>query len=426
MELVKKKIFWVIGLTVLVAVSGLAYFRFARNGAAPAPLYKTVAAAKKHIVGKVTASGTLSATVTVQVGTQISGRVQSLNADFNSVVKKGQVVAKIDPLLFQAAANQASANYLAAKASLVRTKAQAVDADRQLARTKALKEQGLASQQELETSETNVSVMHASIDVASASMAQAGAALSQAQANLSYTTIVSPIDGIVISRNVDVGQTVAASLQAPVLFTIAEDLKKMQVDTNISEGDVGRLAAGMDASFTVDAFPGQRFRGKIFQIRNAAQTVQNVVTYDAVLHVDNADLKLRPGMTANATIVYAERDDALSIPNAALRFRGPVDLSASPSASGSARRVKPGTSSDGVVVDLRRIWVQRAGVLTEARVRLGLSDGTSTEVLDGDVAEGDLVIIDLVGPAGGASASSGSPVLGGGGGGNSPLRRTGL
>jgi HlyD family secretion protein len=429
---VKKKIGWIIGIVVVVA-GVLAYWRYGRGPATPPIQYKTAAVAKRRIVGKITASGTLSATVTVQVGTQVSGRIQSLNVDFNSAVKKGQVIAKIDPLLFQAAVQQASANYLSAKASLVRAKAQALDADRQYARLKTLKDQGLASQQDLETGETNAAVAKASIDVAQAALAQSAASLNQAQTNLSYTTIVSPIDGTVISRNVDVGQTVASSLQAPVLFTIAEDLKKMQVNTNIAEGDVGRLQSGMDSWFTVDAFPGQRFRGKISQIRNAAQTVQNVVTYDAVIDVDNADLKLRPGMTANATITYAEKDDALAVPNAAMRFKAPVELTGGASASASgARTGRPrgsaaaggsGRPGFGDAIDTRTIWVLRGNQPVSIQVQLGLSDGTNTEVVKGELAEGDQVIIDATVTGAKASAAPAGGGGGMGGGGGSPLRR---
>ena len=202
--------------------------------------------------------------------------------------------------------------------------ASALNADKQFARTKALKDANLAAQADLDTAEANVATTHAAIDGAKAQLAQASAQLNTAQVNLSYTSIISPIDGVVISRSVDVGQTVAASLSAPTLFTIAQDLTKMQVDTNVSEGDVGRLQVDMKTFFTVDSFPGQRFVGTIRQIRNSATTLQNVVTYDAVIDVDNSDLRLRPGMTANVTIVYDERRDALAVSNAALRFRPPA------------------------------------------------------------------------------------------------------
>jgi HlyD family secretion protein len=279
---------------------------------------------------------------------------------------------------------------------------------------KSLFDQNLASAADLQTATTNLAVNKAAVDVAKASVEQAAASLNQAQVNLAYCSIYSPIDGTVISRSVDTGQTVAASLSAPTLFTIAEDLKKMQVNTNISEGDVGRLEAGMAAYFTVDAFPGQRFRGKISQIRNAAQTVQNVVTYDAVIDVDNGDLKLRPGMTANVTITYAQRDEVLAVPNAALRFRPPPEVasaasahptpsgsaatsassgSADPAPSGSARRSR-GRGSADTSNDPKPVWVLRGGVATVVQVKLGLTDGSYTEVTDGDLHEGDQVVLD--------------------------------
>src|SRR5271169_5532959 len=312
-----------LALAIGLVAAGVGYWQYSLRHKAPEVTYKTAPVERRNIVARVTASGTLSAIVTVQVGTQVSGRIQKLFADFNSTVTKGELVAKIDPALFEASVQQAQANYMAAKAGVITAQASALAADKQYDRTKALHDQNLAAQADLDTAEANVATSHSAIEAAKAALAQALASLHQAQVNLSYTSIVSPIDGVVISRTVDVGQTVAASLSAPTLFTIAQDLTKMQVDTNVAEGDVGRLEVGMKTFFTVDSFPGQRFLGKIRQIRNSATTVQNVVTYDAVIDVDNSDLKLRPGMTANVTVIYAQRDNVLSIPNAALRYRPP-------------------------------------------------------------------------------------------------------
>lgn len=397
-RLARRALPWLVAVTVLVG-GVFVYLRWSQSHAAPAVEYKTAPADKRKIVGKVTASGTLQALVTVQVGTQVSGRIQKLFVDFNSPVKKGDAIAKIDPQMFAASVAQAHASYDAAKASVEQANAKQADAQLTADRTHALAAQSLASAIDVQAADTAVTVAKANVDAAKASLEQAKAQLDLAQVNLSYTDIVSPIDGVVISRNVDVGQTVAASLQAPVLFTIAEDLKKMQVNTNIAEGDVGRLQPGMPTSFTVDAFPGQRFKGKVSQIRNAAQTVQNVVTYDAVIDVENDDLKLRPGMTANVTINYETRDDALALPNAALRFRPPPGMvagasgGASASGSGSAdggggRR---GPRDDG---DSRTVWVMRAGVAAPVTVKIGLSDGTVTEITGGDLAAGDLVVTD--------------------------------
>jgi len=377
---------------LLVAGGGLAYWRYRKAHAPPPVTYQTAQVSRRRIVGRVTATGTLLATVTVQVGTQVSGRIQRLFVDYNSPVKKGQIVAKIDPLLFQAAVEQAKANYGSSKASLESATAQALMADKQYAREQTLQKDNLASQQDVDTAQTNASVAHAQVEVAKASLAQASAALHQAQTNLNYTDIISPIDGTVISRSVDVGQTVAASLQAPVLFTIAEDLRRMQVNTNISEGDVGRLEQGMPASFTVDAYPGQRFNGTISQIRNAASTVQNVVTYDAVVDVDNSDLRLRPGMTANVTVVYAERKDVLAVPNAALRFRPPSEAAAPPASAGADHRHRD--AGAGAPSDSKTIWVPDGVGVKSATIRIGLTDGSYTEVLDDGLAEGAEVVVD--------------------------------
>ncbi|MFO0675978.1 MAG: efflux RND transporter periplasmic adaptor subunit [Polyangiaceae bacterium] len=455
----KKIALWIL---VVSACAGIGVFawHWRETHAEPPFTWKTATLEKHAIKAKVTASGTLQATVTVQVGAQVSGRIQSINVDFNSTVKKGQLIAKLDPQLLQAAVEQSNANFLSAKANMTKAKAQEKDAELVLARTKQLAEQSLASAADLQTATTALSVASASTEVAKASLSQATASLHQAQVNLSYSDIFSPIDGTVISRAVDVGQTVASSLQAPVLFTIAEDLRKMQVHTSVAEGDVGRLIAGMDASFTVDAFPGQTFKGKVFQIRNAAQTVQNVVTYDAVIDVDNSDLKLRPGMTASVTVTYAERDDVLSVPNAALRFRMPTEAitafglpSASPSNprgaptdgtprpdgtqrhpgrmaamadggapmradTGDAGTDKPVMSKEAFreSVTRRTIYVLRNGKPEAVQVTSGLSDGTVSELLRSELAVGDQVVVDVSMPgkpsSAGGAPSGGAPRMG--------------
>ncbi len=393
---------------LVLAIGAGGYFGYRRYAATRSPIepeYKVATASKRRIVGRVTASGTLQAVVTVQIGSQVSGRIQHLYADFNSPVKKGELIAKIDPQLFAASVAQASANYSAARANVAQAQAKLSDAQLTRARVQGLAAQQLATGVDVQAAETALAVSTAALDVSKASLLQAQAQLELARVNLSYTSIVSPIDGVVISRSVDVGQTVAASLQAPVLFTIAEDLRKMQVNTNVSEGDVGRIKAEMRASFVVDAFPGMRFAGKVSQIRNAAQAVQNVVTYDAVIDVDNNELKLRPGMTANVTINFDTREDALAVPNAALRFRPPPGVagSAPPAASGSAgRRGKPAPDE----ADSRTLWVQRAGVVTPVSVKVGLSDGTVTEITGGALAEGDSVVSDATLPAGSTPAAS--------------------
>jgi HlyD family secretion protein len=467
----KKRIPWIVAL-LLLAAAGVGVWRYRATHAPPEVTYKTAPVERRHIVGRVTASGTLSALVTVQVGTQVSGRIQKLFADYNSHVNKGEVVAKIDPQLFEASVQQANANYLQAKAGVATAEASALNADKQYARTRALHDQNLAAQADLDTAEANVATTHAAIDAAKAQLAQAAAQLHTAQVNLSYTNIISPIDGIVISRSVDVGQTVQASLSAPTLFTIAQDLTKMQVDTNVAEGDVGRLQVDMKTYFSVDSFPGQRFRGTIRQIRNAATTVQNVVTYDAVIDVDNSDLRLRPGMTANVTIVYDERRDAVAVSNAALRFRPPPSLAGSGS-SGGRRRGKGAASAsaegqaaamptpaggapsegtppegrpgargpeqahsaskagagpsegkppEGPSSESKTVWVMRGAAPQEVTIHTGLSDGTVTEVVDGDLHEGDVVVVDATSADGNSSPSPGPGGPGGPGGGGGTRR----
>jgi len=400
---------------ILVVAAGVGIWRWRAGSGRSAIQFDTAKVERGKIVAKVTATGTLSAIVTVQVGTQVSGRIAALHADFNSAVKKGQLIAKIDPLLFQASVDQARANLVAAEGNLVKSQVQAVDARRQYVRQKELAERKLNAQADLDTAQANADAADAQVKASDGAVAQARAALRQAEVNLAYTDIVSPTNGTVISRNVDVGQTVAASLQAPTIFVIAEDLAKMQVDTSVAESDVGRLRPGMPASFTVDAYPSEVFRGVVRQIRKAPQTVQNVVTYDAVIDVDNPDLKLMPGMTANATFIYAEKDDVIKVPNAALRFRPPPGMLAA--GSGQGRPSGAGAAGQGArpagapqrpgaeAADRRTVWTLDGEQAASQRIRIGISDGSFTEVTEGDLKAGELVITDAVGgPASGMAA----------------------
>jgi HlyD family secretion protein len=342
----------------------------------------------------------------------VSGRIAKLSADFNSTVKKGEVIAKIDPQLFAAAVEREKANYVAAKAGVIRAEAQQRDADLAQKRAKSLNDQGLASAAELQTADTNLAVAIAQTEVAKATLQQQSAALNQAQVNLSYTDIHSPIDGIVISRSVDVGQTVAASLQAPVLFTIAEDLRKMQVHTSVAEGDVGRLQPGMESWFTVDAFPGQRFRGKISQIRNAAQTVQNVVTYDVVVSASNPDDVLKPGMTATVRIITEKRQNVLRIPDQALRYTPGGVAGTSGGNGGDGNSMRPvGDGSDSG--SNAAVWVLRNGHPVRVPVTIGLDDDANAEIVSGDLHPGDKVIVSEQANAGsgGRQSSSSTPRL---------------
>jgi HlyD family secretion protein len=375
---------WLSLLVVAVTLCGGGAFYAWNPLRAAQPQFETVRAERGRITARVTATGTLSAVTTVQVGAQVSGRVSELFVDFNTPVKKGQLLATLDPQLLQAAVDQAQASFVAARGALAKARVEATHAVRDFRRAHSLYAQKLIARADVDAAEANAGAARGQLAAARGSLAQAEANLRQARVNLGYTRILSPIDGVVISRSIDVGQTVAASLQAPTLFTIAEDPRKMQVDTNVAEADVGKLRAGMKAHFKVDAFPGEKFKGKVRQIRDAAQVVQNVVTYDAVIDVDNSDLKLKPGMTANVTFVYAEKEDALKIPAAALRFRAPPPLSAS--------QPKP-MLADGE----RLVWVLRNGRAQPLKVQPGLSEGAATEVAAGEVVAGDLLVIDMVG-----------------------------
>src|SRR5437762_10823997 len=289
--------------------------------------YLTANVTRGPITQLVTATGTLNPVINVQVGSQVSGNIAKLFADFNSEVKAGQTVAQIDPMLFQAAVTQAEGDVANAQAALELAK---VNAER----IQKLFIQKNSSQQDLDTANANLHQAEANVKIKQG-------ALDKAKADLDHCTITSPINGVVISRNVDVGQTVAASLQAPVIFQIANDLTKMQIDSNVAEADVGTVQVGQDVEFTVDAFPTQTFHGKVVQVRNAPITVQNVVTYDTVIGVSNPDLKLKPGMTANVSIIIARKDNVLQIKNAALRYRpaeaGGAGVGTRPPASATGR-----------------------------------------------------------------------------------------
>lgn len=378
-------------LFVLFAgIAGAAIYFFAIKEQEKPPFqYETTKVGKGEIVSKVMATGTLSALVTVQVGSQVSGRLQKIMVDYNSKVRKGEILAQIDQQMFRAAVDQAKASLLAAQSNLDKAKIQATDTERLWERNSSLLEKNLISQAEVDTAKSNMDMAKAQILAAEGGLAQAQASLQQTQINLGYTTIVSPINGIVISRSVDPGQTVAASFQAPTLFTIAEDLSRMQVDTNVSEADVGKLTPAMTATFTVDAYPGELFTGKVRQIRNAPQIVQNVVTYDAVIDVENPELKLKPGMTANVNFIYARKNEILTITNSALRFRPPADHPEFKTDKGTNGKPEKTAQKEGLS---RTIWVLRGGKPQSVTVITGISDGIATEIVRGDLAVGDEVI----------------------------------
>ena len=343
----RKKYLIAIGIIIIISAGGFLLYRWIGNGSNQK--FRLVKVERGVVDLIVTATGQINPMINVLVGSQVAGKIKALYADHNSQVKEGQVIAQIDPAIFQAQVDQAKANVLNnqasvlnAQANLVKAEVAVVDAKRNLDRNKPLLERQVIAQATLDTAQVNYDTAVAQIEVAKAQVEsskaqveQAKAALIMAETNLRYATIRSPVNGTVISRNVDVGQTVAASLQAPTLFTIAKDLTKMQVDTNVSEADVGRITVGQNSTFTVDAYPGRTFRGRVSEIRNAPIIVQNVVTYDVVIQVDNKDLKLKPGMTANVSVMIAHREGILKIPNAALRFRPASAKQGSPPEKGS-------------------------------------------------------------------------------------------
>lgn len=369
-----------LGIAVLVAIiAGVTLFRGGEKGSE----YRTAKVEQGELTTRVSATGKVDAVVTVEVGSQVSGRVQKLFADFNSRVKKGQVVAQIDPALFEAQVEQAKAKLANDEANVEKARVLLEDAKRALKRMETLFARDFVSLSEKEAAQTAHDSAVAGLKAAETQIAQDRATLKLAEANLRYTRIISPVDGIVISRNVDVGQTVAASLQAPTLFTVAQDLTEMQVDTSVDEADIGKVQIGQEAEFTVDAFPDTPFRGVVQDIYNQPITLQNVVTYDAIIRVKNPELKLRPGMTANVTIRVAHKENVLKLPNAALRYR-PERESGRP-APVKTERGKPA-----------EVWVLREGKEVAVPVTLGLSDGSFTEVLSGDLKPGEAVITEKI------------------------------
>ncbi len=357
--------------TILLAV-GLTFWLVSSGKKNKEPKYKIEKVQLGNITATVTATGTLSAFETVQVGSQVSGIISKIYVDFNSQVKKGQLVAELDPASFQAQADQR-------RADLERARVEARNAGVAYTRAKNLMENQLLSPSEYD-------IALASLQSSQAGVKQAEAALRLAVNNLTYTKIVSPIDGVVVDRQYDIGQTVAASFQAPTLFTIAQDLKKMQVATNIDEADIGKINVGSTATFSVDAFPDRKFEGTISQIRLSTQVVQNVVTYPVLIDVDNPELQLKPGMTANVSIPVESATNVLKIPNAALRFRpDPSDLAEPP-------RDDEGPQRKETVVYV----TNEAGKLKPVPVKTSITDGNFTAVESPQLAAGQNIVVGLV------------------------------
>lgn len=384
-------------LLVLGVGLGLGAWWYMRDDQSPVT-YVTAAIERGSLSRLVVATGTVNPVTTVQVGSYVSGPIKEVFVDFNSAVKNGQRVAQIDPRPFTVKVRQAEANLTTARAQVEKDKADLNFKRQVLKRTRELFERNLVARQEVEAVERDHDQAQAQLELDQARIEQSIAALEEAKINLGYTDIVSPVDGIIVSRNVNVGQTVASSFQTPVLFLIARDLTEMQVNTNVSESDIGIVAEGQRASFIVDAYPERTFWGAVSQVRNSPQIVQNVVTYDVVVSVDNPDLSLKPGMTASLSIISARRDHVLKVPLAALRFHPPIEGG---NDKRNGQRPDRGQSDMQATEERkeearRQVWVQTDGQdLTPVPVQIGISDDTYAELINDTLQEGDRVITGL-------------------------------
>ena len=383
-------------LSIGLAIGGYVFF----NGERKEPVrYRTGAVERGAVLSVVSATGTINPVVSVQVGMQVSGMIKSLHADFNTRVKAGDIVAVIDPDPFKARREQAFSNLEMARSNLARARADLAQRRRERDRVQSLVADEFVSQNDVDVALTNYDSAEAQVRVSEAQVKQAEAALNAADLELKYTIIRSPVDGIVVARNVEVGQTVQA-FTSPNIFLIALDLTHMQVDTNVSESDIGGMAEGKEATFTVDAYPDVQFTGTIRQVRLAPISVQNVVTYNVVVGVNNQDLRLKPGMTANVSIVVAQKEHVLKVPNAALRFTPPA--TEQPDGRGEGHKSKAEgreggnqSTGDGLMSgQARKVWKVGGNGDPEAlSIQTGISDGVWSEVIAGAVHEGDRVIV---------------------------------
>ncbi len=445
----KKKI--IIGAVILVVITvtgivlGLTVFNRENGNNSK---YKKEAVDRGSIEALVVTTGSLNPVTIVDVGSQVSGEIEKIYVDFNSQVKEGQLIAQIDQSQFLTKVNQDEANYQSAVASLEKAKVTYDNLQKKYERALTLFEKDLMSYEEKESIETNYYGAKADIQSAEARLAQAKSQLETSKVNLTYTIIKSPIDGVVINRNVNVGQTVAASFQAPVLFQIANDLTKMQVECSVDEADIGKVSEGQQVRFTVDAFPDENFRGVVKQVRYSPEIVQNVVTYTTIVEVDNPEMKLRPGMTATVSIVTGQALNALRVPNAALRFtpnisqeemralfakmkeeRSSQRRAASPEGtprqkpdSGGQQgqrtesgQQRPGMRGQGMqgtqMRDFARVWIEdEKGALKMVFIRKGVTDNSYTEIAWGDLKEGQLVITGETSPQNSRSQRAPSPM----------------
>jgi HlyD family secretion protein len=396
-----------IAVVTLVATGVLIYSFAGRQTKAK---LVTAPVTRGSIVRSVSATGTVNPVITVQVGSYVSGPIQAIYADYNSPVKKGQLIAKIDPRPFEVKTAEGRATLNNSKAQLGKDKADMAYKKLSYQRNSQLLKSGAISRDTVDSASSAYQQAVAQVELDKAKVEEQEATLKEAQVNLDYTNILSPVDGTVVSRNVDVGQTVAASFQTPTLFLIAKDLTQMQVDSNVSESDIGNVQLGQNATFKVDAFPEREFEGAVIQVRQAPITVQNVVTYDVVVGVANPEQLLKPGMTANLTIVTARRDDVLRVPVQALRFH-PDGVAHHHGNWGSQQNASGSQMASNHIPRKARIWLDDSGKMTPVAVVTGLDDGTNVEIRGGQVQPGQLVVTDQVktGDNAPARSSSGGP-----------------
>ncbi|HQG33899.1 MAG TPA: efflux RND transporter periplasmic adaptor subunit [Syntrophales bacterium] len=373
----KKRYLRIVAVLLAVLALTAAIYAFSRGGDKQRK-YRTEKVDTGDIRATVTATGKIDAVTTVIVGAQTSGMIKAIYVDYNSAVRKGQVLAQIDPSTFAAKVEQARANLLLAQANLEKAAATLQDAKRTRDRNETLFARNLIARSDLDAARTNVETGQAQVNAARAQVEQARAALKQAEIDLDYTTIRSPVDGMVISRNVDIGQTVAASFQTPTLFSIAQDLTKMQVKTSVDEADIGRVRLGQPVEFTVDAYPELVFRGAVSEVRNSPTTVSNVVTYEVIVQVANPELKLKPGMTANVSIIIDGKKGVLRVPSAALRFR----------------MIEAGGKKEPAGARAPQLWLLVGDKPRKVSVATGISDGTYTEITGGGLLAGQEVIVE--------------------------------
>ena len=376
------------GILLIMVIAAFYFFR----GSNKEDKYQTIEVAKGDIVEKITATGTINPVITVRVGSQVSGRIAEIFADFNSEVKAGQVIAQLETDIYQTRVEQADANFQLAEAQVQESRVALLDAENNLRRITGLIKGLVASERELEIAETTYQAAKAGMSAAVARKKQAQALLTSAKVDLEHTTIYSPVDGIVISRSCDVGQTVVASFQTPDLFLIAKDLTRMQVEAYVDEADIGKVQVEQEVLFTVDAFPERVFQGRVSQVRFAPREEQNVVTYATIIEVANPDLSLRPGMTATVSVITNERKNVLRVESIALRFKADPEDEAL--AQNDKEQNELTENEESSLEPQQTLWVlTEQGKVKPVLIRAGISDGNYTEVLDSEIREGERVIV---------------------------------